>query len=372
MARVLTLIGVLLAWCAIPAVAAAAEPAGRSLAELRRDDARLAYELQDLARQMAWARDRLDVASGIRDEAVVQLTQQVIATYIGDGTSSTLLGSLLAGRSLDDVIAQLGARQQLDRYTSRLVDELDQAADAALADAEDAQRIQARIMRATRERERVQDEIRQHLAAEQVRARERARKQAERETRQREQLASLVSLGGAPLMAAGSVSGEQPVVPASAVSAASIDSYLFSKRSPMAGQGTYILMSAARWGIDPRLIVAIAGAESNFGAITCGAYNAWGWACPNSPAQFSSWADGIETISEGLRRYYIDEGRTTVPLIQQKWAPSGAANDPTGLNNHWVGNVSRFLRELGGAPSSLATSGPAIGAGAALGLGPLG
>ena len=149
--------------------------------------------------------------------------------------------------------------------------------------------------------------------------------------------------------------GMPPAVPAGDIDAASIDAYLFSKGSPMAGNGAYVIMSARTWGLDPRLIVAIAGAESNFGSQVCGSYNAWGWSCPNSPVQFTSWQDGIETIASGLRRYYIDSGRTTVSLIQQKWAPSGAANDPTGLNNHWVGNVTRFLVEMGGSPTSLAS-----------------
>ena len=122
----------------------------------------------------------------------------------------------------------------------------------------------------------------------------------------------------------------------------------------MAGAGVFFVASGERWGIDPRFVAAIAGAESNFGAITCAPFNAWGWACPNSPVTFTSWADGIETITRGLRKGYADEGRTSVVLVQQKYAPSGAANDPTGLNNNWVNNVSRFLLELGGNPGQIA------------------
>jgi hypothetical protein len=141
--------------------------------------------------------------------------------------------------------------------------------------------------------------------------------------------------------------------------AQAIDRYLLSKGSPMVGSGMFFAMSGQRWGIDPRLIVAIAGAESNFGATTCGAFNAWGWSCPASPVQFGSWPEGIETIAEGLRRYYIDEGRTTIPKIQQKYAPNGASNDPTDLNSHWVNNVMRFFLEQGGNPDKLVT-GPSL------------
>ena len=89
------------------------------------------------------------------------------------------------------------------------------------------------------------------------------------------------------------------------------------------------------------------GAESSFGQITCAPFNAWGWGCPTSPYDFESWADGIDAVSEGLRTNYLAEGRTTVASIHQKYAPVGAANDPTGLNNNWTINVSRFLVEQG-------------------------
>jgi hypothetical protein len=133
--------------------------------------------------------------------------------------------------------------------------------------------------------------------------------------------------------------------------AAGIDSYLASKGSPMTGQGAAFLASAGRYQVDPRLVVAISGAESSFGAVTCGPFNAWGWSCPNDPADFADWPTAIETITRGLREYYLDEGRTSVALIQQKYCPVGAANDPTGLNSHWATNVTRFLAEQGGNPA---------------------
>ena len=80
-----------------------------------------------------------------------------------------------------------------------------------------------------------------------------------------------------------------------------LDAYLLSKGSPMAGQGSAFVASGGRWQVDPRLLVAIAGAESSFGQITCAPYNAWGWGCPNGPYRFESWADGIDTVMGRLR-----------------------------------------------------------------------
>jgi hypothetical protein len=164
-------------------------------------------------------------------------------------------------------------------------------------------------------------------------------------------------------------------LPSSARAAASappdpvqIDAYLTAKGSPMAGSGTAFVASGQRWQVDPRLLVAIAGAESSFGRITCAPFNAWGWGCPDGPYDFTSWADGIETVTRGLRVGYLAEGRTTVASINQKYAPLGAANDPTGLNNYWTINVSRFLIELGGNPNDLDMDGIA----GTLALGPIG
>lgn len=141
--------------------------------------------------------------------------------------------------------------------------------------------------------------------------------------------------------------------------AADIDTYLAGKGSPMAGQGAAFVASGSRWGVDPRLLVAIAGGESSFGQITCAPFNAWGWGCPNGPYRFTSWADGIEAVTRGLRTGYLAEGRTTVAAIHAKYAPIGAGNDPTGLNNNWTINVSRFLTELGGDPQDVDLDGVA-------------
>lgn len=138
------------------------------------------------------------------------------------------------------------------------------------------------------------------------------------------------------------------------VSAESIDRYLESKGSPLAGSGAALLQSGVEHEVDPRLIVAIAGAESYFGITTCAAHNAWGWGCPTRPFVFRSWADGIETVTVGLREGYLDDGLETVGEIHLRYAPPNATNDPTGLNYGWADNVATFLIEQGGDPQQVA------------------
>src|SRR5271157_4471357 len=97
-----------------------------------------------------------------------------------------------------------------------------------------------------------------------------------------------------------------------------IDAFLTSKSSPIAGDGMTFLQDGIMYNIDPRLIVAIAGAESSFGTnwVNCPAngFNAWSWFyngnCPNSP--FSSFNNGIDTVTRFMRRSYLNKGRTTI------------------------------------------------------------
>jgi hypothetical protein len=112
-----------------------------------------------------------------------------------------------------------------------------------------------------------------------------------------------------------------------------------------------------RHRIDPRLIVAIAGAESAFGLVTCAPNNAWGWGCPTRPYRFRSWAEGIDAVAKGLRENYLDDGLTTVGEIHLRYAPPGATNDPGGLNYGWADNVARFLLEQGGNPQDVEGAG---------------
>lgn len=75
--------------------------------------------------------------------------------------------------------------------------------------------------------------------------------------------------------------------------------FLEPKGSPMAAHARDIVGAGVRHGVDPRVVVAIAGLESGFGAHAPG-FNAWGW----GDARWSSWPEAIDSYTERLAAGY--------------------------------------------------------------------
>lgn len=61
---------------------------------------------------------------------------------------------------------------------------------------------------------------------------------------------------------------------------------------------------------------------------------------------FESIDAGIYALASLLKRNYIDKGLTTIEQIQKKYAPSGASNDPNGLNDYWVRGVTTYYKKF--------------------------
>lgn len=131
--------------------------------------------------------------------------------------------------------------------------------------------------------------------------------------------------------------------------AAGIDAMLARAASPMAGEGATFVSASLEVGIDPRALVAIAAHETmleTYGpsqAINNAFGLGPGWA-------FASERDAIARAAQTLAELYLPEGRTTLATIGAKWAPIGAANDPTGLNGNWTRGVGTYYAALGGDP----------------------
>lgn len=137
-------------------------------------------------------------------------------------------------------------------------------------------------------------------------------------------------------------SGVQP--PQHEVSARKLDKeaeilakYLQQHNSPLEYHAQDFVDAARQYNLDWRLVPAIAGVESTFGKFIPGGYNGWGWGVYGTQAiYFTSWKEGIYTVSKGLKENYIDRGLTSPYLMNRVYATSP----------YWGGKVTYFMNDL--------------------------
>lgn len=114
--------------------------------------------------------------------------------------------------------------------------------------------------------------------------------------------------------------------------------YLATHDSPLQYHAQDFVNAAKVYGLDWKLLPAIAGVESTFGRFTPGGYNAWGWGVyGNQAVYFRSWKEGIFVISEGLKKEYVDKGLNNPYSMNRIYATSP----------YWGYKVSYFMQELG-------------------------
>lgn len=119
-----------------------------------------------------------------------------------------------------------------------------------------------------------------------------------------------------------------------------IRQYLEYYNSPLVPYSDLIVATADKYGLDYRLITAIAQKESNLcKIIPPDSYNCWGWGIHSKGTlKFSSYEEGIETVSEGIRQNYIDKGYTTISDIMGKYTPLS--------NGSWATGVIQFMKQM--------------------------
>jgi hypothetical protein len=115
--------------------------------------------------------------------------------------------------------------------------------------------------------------------------------------------------------------------------------FLGQYNSPLVPYAQDFVEIADKYELDWKLVAAISGVESTFGKqIPYQSFNGWGWGIyGTNMIRFSSWTQGIETVSEGLRTNYINKwGAQDVYEIGRFYAAS-----PT-----WAQRVSYFMRKI--------------------------
>jgi hypothetical protein len=127
-----------------------------------------------------------------------------------------------------------------------------------------------------------------------------------------------------------------------------LDNYLKKKGSPIEGQGYDLIKWGREYDVDPRLLVALAGAETSFGVnITRGENNAWNWLWNKkepSKSGFDTWDSAIKSVTKGLGNNYIHGAAnqlTNTSAIYDKYCSGPDCKN--GLKN-----LNTFLAELGG------------------------
>jgi len=119
-----------------------------------------------------------------------------------------------------------------------------------------------------------------------------------------------------------------------------LDQYLEKHHSPMAPHADFLFEMSEKYGLDYRLMVAIAQCESNLcKKAPLGSYNCWGF--ENGATQFLNWQQAIEQVAKTLKEKYIDQGLVTPEEIMPKYAPPSVEK-----GGPWARCVNQFLKEL--------------------------
>ena len=119
-----------------------------------------------------------------------------------------------------------------------------------------------------------------------------------------------------------------------------IRNYLKVNKSSLESYADYIVEISDKYDLDFRLITAIAQKESGLcRVIPPDSYNCWGWGIHSKGTlKFSSYEEGIETVSKGLKVNYVDKGYVTVDEIMKKYAHPDSTT--------WAEGVSMYMRQM--------------------------
>ena len=132
---------------------------------------------------------------------------------------------------------------------------------------------------------------------------------------------------------------------------AAIDA-LMAKNGVLAGKGDLVAQIADEYGIPADIFAAIIAAETGRGTSKAIRYrnNPGGLMDPKTGCRslqnFNTLEDGLRKMASNLKRNYFDKGRTTLATIKPKYCPDGAANDPRGLNKHWLPTTTKFAAQI--------------------------
>ncbi len=116
--------------------------------------------------------------------------------------------------------------------------------------------------------------------------------------------------------------------------------YLEKYQSPMTPYCQQLFAAGEKYGLDYRLLTAIAMCESNLCKKSPeGSFNCWGF--ENGETRFLSWEQAFEQVAKTLKEGYVDQGLETPEEIMPKYAPPSVEK-----GGPWAKCVNQFLTEL--------------------------
>jgi len=119
-----------------------------------------------------------------------------------------------------------------------------------------------------------------------------------------------------------------------------IEKYLEKYDSPLLPYAQDLFNASEKYGVDYKLIVAIAQCESNLCKKSpSGSFNCWGF--ENGETKFLSWQQAFEQVAKTLKERYIDQGLTTPEEIMPKYAPPSVEK-----GGPWAKCVTQFMDDL--------------------------
>lgn len=128
-----------------------------------------------------------------------------------------------------------------------------------------------------------------------------------------------------------------------------IHKYLDEKKATFSDSADLIDSYAQKYNIDPRLAIAISGAETQFGkdsdGLNCPQYNnPWNFLINGKCMKFDDWDSSIKQVFAQLRKYREHDNLSTIEQIGEVYCTSGCEN--------WLSNVKAFYKEQGGNPET--------------------
>ena len=101
-----------------------------------------------------------------------------------------------------------------------------------------------------------------------------------------------------------------------------------------------VVNAADKYGLDYRLIPAIAMQESNLcKKAPIGSYNCWGFGIYGKKVtKFDNYKEAIETVTKTLAKQYKASGLETPEQIMTRYTP--------GSNGSWANGVNQFMNQL--------------------------